>query len=395
MEHDFISKRFESKYRQRTFKERYTTWYFLFELVALLALLYSAIASASFYESIFQGWGMSGNWALYMGLIVSGSIAFLIGFGSHHSITYFIENGKLDMIALGVVLPLIGWNIYTDINGAPEVAVKLNSSPPTNTEYAILQSKIDSLDSSKDAIWEKYRWKGKLPSAITPAYKKWGHDVDGDLATLDQIRQERKNVLDLQSIATADFQKAKDKHNLNIERQQGLMKGGVIISTLIYFLLSAWCHWFGLKVCRIKEIEQKKEEQLEEVQEEENKELQTAWANLLSENAELREELRARKEQENDRSDFFDDAPLQVGETVDLSEGLNTGINRGINTHINREGDSNKEHYDFLAKYPSEVQALQSGATLAEVCKINGLSKSTCQALRRALKLVDLYTTSN
>ena len=393
MEHDFISKRFESKYRQRTFKERYTTWYFLFELVAFLALLYSAVASASFYESIFLGWGMTSNQALYTGLFISGGIAFLIGFGSHHSITYFIENGKLDMIALGVVLPLIGWNIYTDINGAPEVAVKLNSSPPTNTEYAILQSKIDSLDSSKGAIWEKYRWNGNLPSAITPAYKKWGHDVDGDLATLDQIRQERKNVLDLQSIATADFQKAKEKHNLNIERQQGLMKGGVIISTLIYFLLSAWCHWFGLKVCRIKETEQKKEEQLEEVQEEDNKELQTAWATLLSENAELREELRARKEKRND--DFFNNALHEVGETIDLSEGLKESINTSINRGINREGDSYQKHYDFLAKYPKEVEALQAGSTLNEVSKINGLSKSTCQALRRALKLVDLYTTSN
>jgi hypothetical protein len=265
-----MRKKASSGYRKQDFTSRYYLLFWFLLVPEFIALCLSAFLSFRYYYN----WGFMRDYVgdsvmLYVAIFFTCAASFAIWFFTRHLTELFFEKSYIDEFMI-VLIVLIGWNVYTDWNGATSLAENVHQRP------SYLQAKEDSINNQINNIYFAYRWCSKhgkqhahddnckhqkIPTSsgqLYDRYERFGHNPKSDRNTVNLLETQLKRLnSDYQyNITTADQKR---------EKLQGYGQGSSIICLIIFLFCSLWRNRYDYKVK--KENKDFKEEETQESEE--------------------------------------------------------------------------------------------------------------------------------
>lgn len=246
----------KTKISKKANADHYETWagiYVGLRYVGILFLTASALFSARFFEDWFARF-VPEQYAFYPAATLSLLVSGIIGALAFKVIMSYHKQRWVDVPPLPAVLLVlfVGINAYCDFNGAPRYA-KDFAVTPSNLETAQWDLQATNAERKISAIYKKYCWKGNCPSsaAQVEAYtNKFGHGKgpSEDAKKIRDLEQERNVYIGNKVSANERYEAALVEYEQTLEENQLSLKGGALILTLLFGLMSIWRVSFAIRV---------------------------------------------------------------------------------------------------------------------------------------------------
>lgn len=273
-----LTEHFDKKYKERDFFDRYLAIYFLALIVGIGCLIWSAFASFKFYESYLNTfddpvWNrvFAGFLTVFQSIIIGG----LVG-----SVIRDFFRGQWDMmtsIFAIVSILVMGWNVYADYQGVPELALSWTEAPvdsKTSTTDQVYDNQVADAKADiqryQDRIafvkgncknedcWVdggKAYWKGNLTKFGKQEIRKMQDQIEVKDAEIREIRKAWNNQ---RNQHTEEHTAALATYQTKLNRKTSTLRGIVLILLLVYISCSIFTGYFGARIRQSKGKPKKK-----------------------------------------------------------------------------------------------------------------------------------------
>lgn len=263
-----LSNHFQDAYTEKDFYTRYLKVYFLALIIGVGCLIWSAFASFKFYQSYlhtfdsqFRNNALAGFLTIFQSIVIGGMVGSVI--------KDFFRGQWDEMTTIFAVVSIIvmGWNVYCDYQGVPEMALSWTEKPvDTKTEATdnVYQGQIDDAqgdidryqnriayikgDCKKEDCWVdggKAYWKGNLTEFGKRELRKMQTQIEEKDAEISKIRATWNGQRDLNTQEHAD---EVDKYDEQLSRRTGTLRGIVLILLIVYIGCSIFTGYFGATI---------------------------------------------------------------------------------------------------------------------------------------------------